>query len=219
MNNLFRAINARRTIPLDRFIFALGIRHVGETNAGVIARAYGSLDAFLTAVRDAADRDGEAYRELLSIGGIGEVVANAILEFFNEPQNVEAIEALLREVTVEPVEAARSDSPVAGKTVVFTGALERMTRDEARASTAAFTGAGGFDATIEALHEGHFTGGAAVVPPATIAWGDKDKLLLPRQAERARRAIPQARHLWLPGCGHLPMVDDPETTARAILTS
>ena len=77
----------------------------------------------------------------------------------------------------------------------------------------------GFDATLEALHEGHFTGGEAVTPPVTVAWGDKDKLLLPRQAERARRAIPQARHVWLPGCGHVPMVDDPEITASAILTS
>jgi pimeloyl-ACP methyl ester carboxylesterase len=96
---------------------------------------------------------------------------------------------------------------------------ERMTPEEAVATVTSFIGASGFDATAEALHEGHFTGGAAVTPPATVAWGDKDKLLLPRQAERARRAIPQARHLWLPGCGHVPMVDDPETTARAILTS
>ena len=77
----------------------------------------------------------------------------------------------------------------------------------------------GFDATLEALHSGHFTGAAAVTAPATVAWGEKDKLLLPRQAERARRALPQARHLRLPGCGHHPMVDDPEATARAILTS
>lgn len=96
---------------------------------------------------------------------------------------------------------------------------ERMTPEEAVATVTAFAGSPGFDATAEALHEGHFTGGAAVASPATVAWGDKDKLLLPRQAERARRAIPQARHLWLPGCGHIPMVDDPETTARAILTS
>jgi pimeloyl-ACP methyl ester carboxylesterase len=85
--------------------------------------------------------------------------------------------------------------------------------------TRRFVGSSGFDATLDALHEGHFTGGAAVRTPATIAWGEKDKLLLPRQAERARRAMPQARHLWLPGCGHMPMLDDPETTARAILTS
>jgi pimeloyl-ACP methyl ester carboxylesterase len=96
---------------------------------------------------------------------------------------------------------------------------ERLSPEEAVATVERFADAPGFDETAHALHEGHFTGGAAVTPPATIAWGDKDKLLLPRQAERARRAIPQARHLWLPGCGHIPMVDDPQTTARAILTS
>ncbi|HEV2813431.1 MAG TPA: alpha/beta fold hydrolase [Solirubrobacteraceae bacterium] len=96
---------------------------------------------------------------------------------------------------------------------------ERLTPEEAVATVTTFRRSSGFDATAEALHEGHFTGGADVTPPVTVAWGDKDKLLLPRQAERARRAIPQARHLWLPGCGHVPMVDDPETTARAILTS
>jgi pimeloyl-ACP methyl ester carboxylesterase len=96
---------------------------------------------------------------------------------------------------------------------------ERMTPEEATATVETFAGSPGFDATADALHEGHFTGGAAVTTPATVAWGDKDKLLLPRQAERARRAIPQARHLSLPGCGHIPMVDDPETTARAILTT
>lgn len=96
---------------------------------------------------------------------------------------------------------------------------DRMTPEEAVASSHAVTGASGFDATLEALHEGHVPGGMAVTAPVTIAWGDKDKLLLPRQAERARRAIPQARHLWLPGCGHVPMVDAPEITANAILTS
>ena len=96
---------------------------------------------------------------------------------------------------------------------------ERMTPEETVESADRFLGGAGFDATLEALHEGHFTGGEAVTTPATVAWGDKDNLLLPRQAERARRAIPQARHLWLPGCGHVSMVDDPETTARAILTT
>ncbi|MDQ4060828.1 MAG: NAD-dependent DNA ligase LigA [Pseudomonadota bacterium] len=133
VNNLFRAINARRTIPLDRFIFALGIRHVGETNAGLLARAYGTIENVRAAIRQAADRDSEAYQELTSIGGIGKVVADAIVEFFREPHNEQAIDALLRHVTVEPMEAARSDSPVAGKTIVFTGALERMTREEAKA--------------------------------------------------------------------------------------
>jgi pimeloyl-ACP methyl ester carboxylesterase len=96
---------------------------------------------------------------------------------------------------------------------------EHMTPEEAVETVRKIMSGEGFDATLESLHAGHFTGGAAVTPPATVAWGDRDKLLLPRQAERARRAIPQARHLWLPGCGHVPMVDDPETTARAILTS
>ena len=133
MNNLFRAINARRSIPLNRFIFALGIRHIGETNAALLARSYGTLEAFRAAVQEAADRDGEAYHDLLSIGGIGEVVADALIEFFREPHNREVVDALLRHVKVEPVETARRDSPVAGKTVVFTGTLERMTRDEAKA--------------------------------------------------------------------------------------
>src|SRR5919205_68646 len=88
--------------------------------------------AFRAAVQEAADRDGEAYPDLLSIGGIGEVVADALIEFFREPHNREAVDALLRHVEVEPVETARRDSPVAGKTVVFTGTLERMTRDEAK---------------------------------------------------------------------------------------
>lgn len=96
---------------------------------------------------------------------------------------------------------------------------ERLSPQAAWEASQAFAGAPGFDSTIEALHEGHFTGAREVRAPVTVAWGDKDKLLLPRQAERARRALPQARHVWLPGCGHGPMVDDPATTARAILTS
>ena len=96
---------------------------------------------------------------------------------------------------------------------------ERMTPDAVWHASRAFVDAPGFNATHDALHEGHFTGAREVTPPVTVAWGDRDKLLLPRQAERARKALPQARHVWLPGCGHGPMVDDPETTARAILTS
>ena len=96
---------------------------------------------------------------------------------------------------------------------------DRLTAAQMVETADRFARAGGFDATLEALHEGHFTGAAEVAPPATVAWGDKDKLLLPRQAERARRAIPQARHVWLAGCGHVPMVDDPVATARVILSS
>ncbi len=96
---------------------------------------------------------------------------------------------------------------------------DRIPPDSMLSLMRGFRDAPGFDATLEALHEGHFTGGSTVSAAATVAWGEKDKLLLPRQADRARAALPQARHLRLPGCGHHPMVDDPDATARAILTS
>ena len=96
---------------------------------------------------------------------------------------------------------------------------DRLSPEEVLETARRFADASGFDETVAALHEGHFSGGSAVTAPVTVAWGDRDKLLLPRQAERARRALPQARHVRLPGCGHLTVVDDPETTARAILTS
>jgi DNA ligase (NAD+) len=132
--NLFAAIDARRTIDLDRFIYALGIRHVGETTARLLARSYGSLEAFLEAMREAArGRDTEAFADLNNIGGIGDVVAGAIADFFAEPHNVEVVEALLQHVTVTPLAPVDAASPVAGKTVVFTGALEQMTREEAKA--------------------------------------------------------------------------------------
>ena len=133
VRNLFAAIDARRTIPLHRFIFALGIRHVGETNARLLARSYGSYEAFEAAMVAAAKGDADALDELDSINGIGETVAQALVDFYGEDHNLEAVAALLAEVTVEPAEAVASSSPVAGKTVVFTGSLERMTRDEAKA--------------------------------------------------------------------------------------
>jgi DNA ligase (NAD+) len=131
-NNLLRAIAARETIVLNRFIYALGIRHIGETNAVRLARHYGSVKAF----RDgavAAGKSEDAFQEITHIGGIGEVVAKAVVEFFKEKQNLKVFDELLKEVDVEPMEAVKSDSPVSGKTVVFTGALEKITRDEAKA--------------------------------------------------------------------------------------
>jgi len=134
VRNLFRAIDDRRTIPLHRFIYALGIRHVGETNAKLLARSYGTYEALATAMIAAADPASEAWAELDSIGGIGDTVARAVVDFYAEAQNREAVAALLKEITVEPAESvAAASSPVAGKTVVFTGSLERMTRDEAKA--------------------------------------------------------------------------------------
>ncbi len=134
VRKLYDAIDARRSIALNRFIYALGIRHVGETNAKLLARAYGTYDAFEEAMKGAAPLSGEAWTELNSIDGIGEVVARAMIEFYKEPRNLDVIGRLLQEVTPEAAEAVVvSSSPVAGKTVVFTGSLEKMTRDEAKA--------------------------------------------------------------------------------------
>ncbi len=132
--NLFAAIDARREIALNRFIYALGIRHVGETTAKILARHYGDFASFAAAMGAAGDRNGEAWADLNAIDGIGAVVAAAIVEFFAEDHNREAVAALLAEVAPQAAETVAADgSPVAGKTVVFTGSLERMTRDEAKA--------------------------------------------------------------------------------------
>jgi DNA ligase (NAD+) len=132
VQNLFRAIEERRTIPLNRFIFALGIRHVGETNARRLARYFGSFDALRSTAR-AAPPGSEARAEINNIEGFGEVVAEAIADFFAEQHNEDVLDALLGHATPLPMEAVASKSPVAGKTIVFTGSFERMTRDEAKA--------------------------------------------------------------------------------------
>jgi DNA ligase (NAD+) len=220
VENLFRAIDARRSIGLERFLFALGIRHVGETTAKDLAKAFGTLEALRSAVDQAAaakpgqdylrltgikglgqksaqlimdhfakmhahktsrhdlfaaghngydeisglkgvkpgaveamkgaftspqemrevasraahQKPGEPYRELASLSGVGEVVTDALIAFFSEPHNIKAVEDLLERVTVEPYERPRSiASPIAGKTVVFTGTLTRLSRPEAKA--------------------------------------------------------------------------------------
>jgi DNA ligase (NAD+) len=125
---LFRAINARRKIPLDRFILALSIPHVGESTAKLLARNFHSLDSFLKAMRGK-----EAAEELDSIEGIGDVMAKAITDFFAEEHTIAALNRLLEQIEVTDVAAHASESPVAGKTVVFTGSLEKMTRSEAKA--------------------------------------------------------------------------------------
>ncbi len=133
IENLFRAINARRRIALDRFIYALGIRHVGEVTSRLLARHYRTIEAFLAAMREIArDRESEAAQEIDSIDGLGPVVVEALHNFFNEEHNWQVINQLLEEVTVEPEEVPAEQSPLAGKTVVFTGRLEHMTRDEAK---------------------------------------------------------------------------------------
>ncbi len=127
--NLIGSIDARRKIAMDRFINALGIRHVGETNARLIARHYPGIDAFIEAMESKG-----AVEDLQEIGGIGDVVAEAIKDFFDEPHNRKLVANLLKEVEVVPLAAPKtSGSPVVGKTVVFTGTLEKMTRQEAKA--------------------------------------------------------------------------------------
>ncbi len=134
VRNLFAAIDARRTIQLNRLIYALGIRHIGETNARILARHYGAIEALRKAMKEAGKgKETEAYEDLNSVEGIGEIVADAFVEFFKEPRNNEVLEQLLKEIEVTSMEAVKRDTPVAGKTVVFTGSLEKMTRDEAKA--------------------------------------------------------------------------------------
>ena len=133
VRNLFAAIDERRSIGLDRFIFGLGIRHVGETTARLLARSYGTVEALSEAMAAASDKETEAYADLINIDGIGDVVAEAIVDFFAEEHNRAAVTALLEGVAPQPLEAADTSSEVSGKTVVFTGSLELMTRSEAKA--------------------------------------------------------------------------------------
>jgi DNA ligase (NAD+) len=139
VRNLFAAIDARRNIELHRLIYALGIRHVGEGNAKLLARHYGTIEVFREAMLEAAKHGtgeantSEAYQDLNDIGGVGEIVADAVVEFFAEPRNVKALDELLAEIEVRPAEQPRKSSPVSGKTVVFTGSLTKFTRDEAKA--------------------------------------------------------------------------------------
>ncbi|MEO1472679.1 MAG: NAD-dependent DNA ligase LigA [Pseudomonadota bacterium] len=133
--NLFSAIDARRSPSFARFLAGLGVRYVGETTAGLFARHFLSWDSFWQTVQRAAaeGEDSEAFSELVAIDGIGATAARALAAFVSEPHNRDMMAALLSEVTVADAVAAASDSRVAGKTVVFSGALETMTRDEAKA--------------------------------------------------------------------------------------
>lgn len=132
--NLFAAIEAARRIPLARFIYALGIRHIGLETAKLLARHYQTFEAWNAAMRAAqADEAGEARAELLSIDGIGPMAATALLQFFEEPHNREALAALVAQLDIEPAPAIAEGSVLTGKTLVFTGTLSRMTRAEAKA--------------------------------------------------------------------------------------
>ncbi len=125
--NLFSAIEERRRISLERFMFALGIRHVGETTARLLAKTYGSLDHLRAAMREE-----NALAHLCEVDGIGEVVAKAVVDFFEEPHNQEVIQGLVSQIDVEDYKPGIVSSQLAGATVVFSGKLERLTRDEAK---------------------------------------------------------------------------------------
>ena len=133
VRNLFDAIDARRTIALDRFIYALGIRHVGETTALALARGYGSWQAFHDACLKIAKGDAEAAADMDALDQIGDTVIEAVKAYFGESHNRGIVERLKKQVEVLDAEKPKTDSAIAGRTVVFTGSLEKMTREEAKA--------------------------------------------------------------------------------------
>ena len=131
---LFAAIRAARTVDFDRFIFALGIRHIGETTARLLARHFGSVETLQSTLMAMVDGDEAARSELEAIDGVGAVMIDALLEFFSEAHNQQSIAALLQAgVAPQALEQVASDSAIAGKTIVFTGTLEKMARAEAKA--------------------------------------------------------------------------------------
>ena len=132
-NNLEAAINARKEIGFARALYALGIRHVGQGNADLISKHYLSWTKMQTALIAAKTHIGEDWAELISVDGMGEAASGSLVDFFNVPNNARMIENLLATIAVIDAEAPSSDSPVSGKTVVFTGKLEKFSRDEAKA--------------------------------------------------------------------------------------
>jgi DNA ligase (NAD+) len=133
VRNLLNAIEARRTISLERFLYALGVRNIGETTARALARGYGSWRAFHKAALLVAKDDADARAEMDALDQIGETVIDSLATYFRETRNVKLVDALAKQVKVLDAERPATDSPIAGKTVVFTGTLEKMTREEAKA--------------------------------------------------------------------------------------
>ncbi len=138
VRNLFGAIGSRREISLERLIYALGMRHVGDTTARVLARGYGSWEAFHEAARKLTRGDQETREEMDNLDQIGDTVIDSLAAYFGEKHNRDIVDRLTKEVRIIDAERPRADSVVAGKTVVFTGSLEKMTRDEAKAMAERF---------------------------------------------------------------------------------
>ncbi len=131
--NLFKAVRAKRKIPLDRFIYSLGIPQVGEVTAKLLADNYGNLDNWRDSMSRAVDGESEEYRHLITIDGIGSIVADEILSFFAEAHNLQVLDLLKKYLTVEDyAKPANVSSPISGKIVVFTGELEKRSRKAAK---------------------------------------------------------------------------------------
>ena len=134
LDKLFGAIDARREPELDRFIFALGIRHIGETTAAALAKTFSTVEEFVRVGKETAQHRDDPRSVFPSVDGIGDTVIEALVDFFGNSRNDDVIDALLAQVHPKPyVVTVSADSQVAGKTVVFTGSLEKMTRGEAKA--------------------------------------------------------------------------------------
>ena len=138
-NNLFNAVEAKRIIPLNKMLYALGIRHVGETSAMLLSKHYKSFDNLKKSLNEAKNLEGSSWSDLMSIDGVGEVLAKALIQIFNNPAQRQIIDNLVEELIIEDeIENIVSGSPLEGMVVVFTGSLEFMSRSEAKISAEKF---------------------------------------------------------------------------------
>lgn len=132
-SNLFAAINEKRNVDFYRVLYSLGIRHIGQGNSNLIAKHYLQWDKFFTAITGMDTQECPAWNDLMDIDGVGPGAAGALRDFFTRPSNVQIVINLLSHISVNDAEAPSSDSEISGKTVVFTGKLEKFSRDEAKA--------------------------------------------------------------------------------------
>ncbi|MDA9894666.1 NAD-dependent DNA ligase LigA [Amylibacter sp.] len=138
-NNLFNAVEAKRIIPLNKMLYALGIRHVGETSSMLLSKHYKSFDNLKKSLNEAKNLEGSSWSDLMSIDGVGEVLAKALIQIFNNPAQRQIIDNLVEELIIEDeIENIVSGSPLEGMVVVFTGSLELMSRSEAKISAEKF---------------------------------------------------------------------------------
>ncbi|MBD24329.1 MAG: DNA ligase (NAD(+)) LigA [Candidatus Marinimicrobia bacterium] len=134
VENLFATINSRRSVTLERFIYALGIRQIGQSTARLLAQSYGTYENWCDAMVDAQNKESEAYQDLINIEAIGELVAADLIAFFTEEHNRNVLKTLSDQVIIiSAVQSEILSSPISGKTIVFTGTFETMSRGEAKA--------------------------------------------------------------------------------------